>query len=452
MFSRQILSDLKKWRSKTDRKPLVIRGARQVGKTTLVSQFAADFEQYIYLNLEIQEDRRPFENFSSIDTLIQSLFFIKNKSLSKRATTLIFIDEIQEVPAALNQLRYFYESAPDIAVISAGSLLETLFDQHIHFPVGRVEYLVVRPVSFPEFLVALGEVQAISELNKIPIANYAHAKLLELYHLYALIGGMPEIVAHYAQHRDLHALATLYDSLLTAYLDDIEKYATSASQVTYIRHVIRTSFAEAGKRITFQRFGNSNYRSREMSESIRILERAMLLQLIFPTTNTSLPAMPDVKKSPRLQVLDTGLMNYFIGIQKEILGSSDLNDVYRGTLIEHLTGQELLSIENTALNSLQFWVREKSHSSAEIDFLFTYDSQLIPIEVKAGAVGKLRSLHQFMDMAAHRMAVRIYAGELQISEVKTPSGKTYQLLSLPYYLVSQMKHYLGWFKNEMDSN
>jgi predicted AAA+ superfamily ATPase len=452
MFQRQIITELEKWRIKLGRKPLVMRGARQVGKTTVVNQFALQFEQYIYLNLELQEDRRPFEKFTTIESLIQSLFFIKNRSLNARSSTLIFIDEIQEVPEALNQLRYFYESAPDIAIIAAGSLLETLFDKNIHFPVGRVEYIVVRPASFPEFLGALGETNALLEIDKVPAAPYIHSKLLQLYHLYALIGGMPEIVNHYATNRDLTALSALYDSLISTYLDDVEKYASTSAQVLHIRHAIRTSFSEAGKRIKFQGFGNSNYRSREMSESLRILEKAMLLLLVYPTSQTTLPATTDIKKSPRLQMLDSGLVNYFIGIQKEILGASDLNDIYRGTMIEQLTGQELLNLESKAMHALQFWVREKTTSSAEVDFLYTYESMLIPIEVKAGVVGKLKSLHQFMELAPHSLAVRFYAGEISITQATTPSGKKYQLLNLPYYLVSQLKHYLTWFQNEIKEN
>jgi predicted AAA+ superfamily ATPase len=282
MFARSIIAELKNWAAKPGRKPLVLRGARQVGKTTLVNQFAGQFEQYIYLNLELPADKAPFEKFTTIDTLLQSLFFIKNKSLAIKNKTLLFIDEIQETPEALNILRYFYESEPGIAVIAAGSMLETLFNKNISFPVGRVEYKVVRPVSFPEFLIAMGETAAVEQLQQVPVASFAHSKLLQLFHTYALIGGMPEIVNHYVQHRDFTALAPIYDSLITAYLDDVEKYAANASQLLHIRHAIRTSFSQAGKRIKFEGFGNSSYRSREMGEALRILEKALLVQLFIP--------------------------------------------------------------------------------------------------------------------------------------------------------------------------
>lgn len=446
MFKRQLLQELDKWRLQERRKPLVIRGARQVGKTTLVNQFAIQYDQYIYLNLELAEDKEPFEKFTSIENLVNTLFFLKNKTLAKKNNTLIFIDEIQEVPKALNTLRYFFESVSEISVIAAGSMLETLFDKNISFPIGRVEYLVIRPVSFPEFLSALGETAALEQLQQIPLATFAHSKLLGLFHTYALIGGMPEIVQHYATNKDLVALAPIYDSLISGYLEDVEKYASSNSQVLHIRHCIQSSFAQAGKRIKFEGFGNSSYRSREMGESLRTLEKALLLHLIYPSTTATLPIVPNIKKSPRLQILDSGLLNYFVGIQKEILGSIDLNSIYQGTLIEHLIGQELLAFQYNALSALHFWVKEKKESTAEVDYIFPFDGLIIPIEVKSGKVGTLKSLHSFMDLAPHDMAIRLYAGELKITEAITQNGKKYQLLNLPYYLASQIEKYISWLK------
>lgn len=451
MFNRNIINELDKWLVQSNRKPLILRGARQVGKTTLVMQFASRFEQYIYLNLELPEDRQPFEQFASVETLIQALFFIKNCSLDQKKRTLIFIDEIQEVPAALNILRYFFEQEPDIPVIAAGSMLETLFDKNISFPVGRVEYKVVRPASFPEFLDALGEKAALTQLEKIPVAKFAHIKLLQLFHTYTLIGGMPEIVNNYSQNKDLKALSPIYDSLIASYLDDVEKYASSDSQIQHIRHAISFSFPNAGKRIKFEGFGNSAYKSRDMGEALRILEKALLLQLIFPCTSATLPLMPDIKKSPRLQVLDTGLINYSVGIQKEILGTADLLSVYQGTIIEHMIGQELISTQNLALSALQFWVREKKTSNAEVDYIYPFEGKLIPVEVKSGKEGTLKSLHLFMDEAPHSFAVRFYSGELSVTEAQTTSGKIYQLLNLPYYLGTQLEKYLDWFINRNKS-
>ena len=449
MFNRLINKELEIWLAKPERKPLVIRGARQVGKTTVINQFAQQFEQYIYLNLEIKEDKQPFLNYSNLEQLLQTIFFLKNQLLAKKENTLIFIDEIQEVPEALNILRYFYEQEPTIKVIAAGSMLESIFDKKIHFPVGRIEYKVLRPVSFPEFLAALGETAALEQLCKIPFQPFAHDKLLKLYHQYAIIGGMPEVVNNYVKHKDFTALNSIFDSLITSYLDDVEKYAKNDTQILHLRHVIRSSFSEAGKRIKFAGFGNSSYRSREMGECLRTLEKVLLLHLVYPNTSTTLPFLPDLKKSPRLQILDTGMLNHFVGIQKEILGSDDLSKIYQGTMIEHLTGQELLANEYNALSELFFWVKEKKESTAEVDFLISFEGKIIPIETKSGKTGTLKSLHLFMEATPHNMAVRFYAGDVNISEVKTAQNKTFFLLNLPYYLVSQIKAYLNWFHEQI---
>ena len=449
MFKRDILGELQKWHQREARKPLVIRGARQVGKTTVVRQFAAEFEQSLYLNLELPEDRKPFEEFSNFDTLLQSLFFLKNRSLAKRKETLIFIDEIQEVPGALQQLRYFYEEAPDVPVIAAGSMLESLFNTEISFPVGRVEYLVIHPVSFPEFLGAIGETAALEQLKNIPLAGFAQDKLMQFFRTYCVIGGMPEIIQQYAKDRDLTALNTTYESLLVSYMDDVEKYAANNAQANYIRHAIRSCFAEAGKRIKFQGFGNSTYKSREMGEALRTLEKALLVHLIYPQTSPVLPLQPDYDRSPRLQFLDTGMLNYFTGIQKEIIGTEDLDAVYGGTMIEHIAGQELLARQYSALHGLNFWIREKNTAVAEIDYIYQYKGKLIPVEVKSGADGRLRSLHLFMDLAPHKIAIRFYAGEPGISVLTTPGQKTFYLLNLPYFLISQIEAYLPWFEEEI---
>lgn len=144
--------------------------------------------------------------------------------------------------------------------------------------------------------------------------------------------------------------------------------------------------------------------------------------------------------------MDTGLMNYFLGVQAELLGTDDLNKVYQGTIIEHLAGQELLSGRFNILSSLSFWVREKSTSVAEVDYIYSFDGKLIPVEVKSGKEGTLRSLHLFMQEAPHGLAIRVYGGVLSLQEVILESGKAYRLLNLPYYLLSMIDDYLQWFK------
>lgn len=442
MFKRDVFVELEKWAIKPNRKPLVVRGARQVGKTTVINQFSVRFKQYIYLNLEREADRRPFDEYTNISVLVQSLFLMKNFKFTDKEHTLIFIDEIQEVPEAFNILRYFYEEFPEIKVIAAGSLLETIFNRGLSFPVGRVEFLVVRPASFHEFLNATGETAALEQLNHIPANDFAHSRLLELFHSYAIIGGMPEVVNQYANTKDFTSLAQIYELLITSYIDDVEKYARNNSLLQVIRHCIRVSFSEAGKRIKFQNFGRSNYNSKDVGKALRTLEKTFLLSLIYPTISTTLPLLPDMKKSPRLQVLDTGLMNYFLGVQAELLGTADLSNAHQGTIIEHLVGQELLARKFNILNSLNFWVREKTTSTAEVDYVYLFEGKLIPIEVKSGKEGTLKSLHSFMSQSNHTYAIRIYAGKFSITDVENSDGTSYKLLNLPYYLVSKLDEYI----------
>lgn len=446
MFYRNTFEELKKWSKSPTRRPLILRGARQVGKTTIVDVFGGTFDHYIKLNLETPDDKNLFTTSTDIDKLVQAIFFTRQKELANIADTLLFIDEIQQVDGALNMLRYFYEKYPDLRVIAAGSLLETVLNRKTNVPVGRVEYRVMRPVSFPEFLKALGYNLALEQLEHLPLNDFAHHTLLGFFHTYALIGGMPEIIANYADKKDLTALPAIYDRLINAYLDDVEKYGKTDTHVRVIRHCIRVCFAEAGKRIKFQHFGRSDYSSREVAEALRTLEKVFLLSLLYPTISPVLPLLPDLRKSPRLQVLDTGMMNYFLGIQTDILGTDDLNKVYQGTIIEHLVGQELLALDFSPLSGLNFWVREKKTSLAEIDYVYPFEGQLIPIEVKAGKTGSLKSLHLFMDEAPHDLSIRFWSEPLNLSTITTPSGKSFRLLSLPYYLASQTEKYIAWLK------
>ncbi len=420
-----------------------------MGKTTEIDKFSAQFDQYISINLERKAEKDVFENYTTIDELVKQLFFVKQKFYSKKEKTLLFIDEIQEVPEALNLLRYFYEDTPEIFVIAAGSLLEFVFRKDINIPVGRVENLVLNPLSFEEFLMALNDEPALEQLYQIPISNFAHERMLQLFNKYILIGGMPEAIKKYIQHQDLKLLDKTYENLLAGYLENVKKYANSNVQAQMIRNVMRNSFEQAGQRITYVGFGNSNYNSKEVKEALSLMEDARLLHVVYPLTTTTRPIEWNYKKKLRLHLLDIGLVNYFKGIQKEIMLAADLEKVYKGSIIEQIVGQEMIAYQTNILYKPNFWVREKKESSAEIDYLYIDGEKIIPIEVKAGAAGKLKSLHIFMDTASHNMAVRVYGGKLEVTTCKTISNKIYFLLNLPYYLIAELKSYLIWFEGEI---
>jgi hypothetical protein len=446
MFLREIINEFRKWAANAERKPMVLRGARQVGKTTVVDMFANEFDQYISLNLEKQEDKALFENSYPFQDLLTTLF-LKSGKVREGKRTLIFIDEIQNSAKAVALLRYFYEEAPDLYVISAGSLLESILDRKISFPVGRVEYRMLYPVSFKEFLTALGDDQSIKFLEADVIPAFLHDHFSELFRRYSTVGGMPEIVDNYIRFKDLTRLQVLYGNLLKSYSEDVEKYAPELMVTNPLRHIISVVFTEPCSRVTFENFGNSGYRYRDMKEAFSVLERALLISLVYPGTETVLPSLPKLRMKPRLHLLDTGLVNFASGMTSQILLSNDISDVYRGKIAEHIVGQELLAASSSLTDKLRFWVREKKQSTAEVDYIYVYKGLLIPVEVKSGSIGKLRSLHQFMDISLHRFAVRIWQGPFLVEKAKTISGKEFTLLNLPFYMVHRIDREIGKLLN-----
>ncbi len=444
-IKRTIINSLRNWKAKPDRKPLVLRGARQVGKTTAVRIFSDEFDNFIYLNLELPGDRNIFREELAARELFQAIQVIKNIVL-KPGTTLLFIDEIQNSPLAVKSLRYFYEDLREIHVLAAGSLLEIMLERDdISFPVGRVEFLYLHPLSFREFLEAKREIPILEVCDTVPFKSFAHDRLLTLFHEYSLIGGMPEITARYLETGAVNGLRSIYESLMISYLSDSEKYARTPTMRHVLRHCIESIPFEAGGRIKFQGFGKSNYKSREIGEAMKVLERAMLIHIIYPTTSTQPPAIPDHKKAPRLQYLDTGLLNFFAGLQPDFFRYADLHAFYRGTIAEHVVRQELIACEAESNRAPAFWVREKKQSSAEVDVVLNVGSACIPVEIKSGKTGTLKSLHQFINRAPHSFAVRLYAGPLAVEDSETTEGKKFRLLNLPYFLAGALQRNIEYY-------
>ena len=440
MFERNIRIELEQWAAKKKRKPLILRGSRQVGKTTLVDNFALKFENYLYLNFEKNPSAIAlFEKEQEIDDLIADIFLFCNRE-KKSGKTLLFIDEIQNSKTAVTKLRYFYEAKlPDLYVIAAGSLLETMLNKQVSFPVGRVEYLAVRPCVFNEFLRAIGEIQLEKALLDCKIPEALHRKTMNLFNTFTLIGGMPEVVADYAENKDFVGLNSIYESLLTSYRDDVEKYAQNETMRQAIRYILQSGWKFAAERITLGGFAGSSYKSREMGEAFHTLEKTFVLELCHPTTDTVVPITKDIKRSPKLLWLDCGLVNYAANVQKEVFGVVDILDAWRGKIAEQIVAQELLALDSRVSNMRSFWVRNKKDSEAEVDFVLQYDNKVIPIEVKSGHNAKLRSLHLFMDETPHDIAVRIWSQPFSIDEVRTRQGKIFKLINLPFYYIGSIE-------------
>ncbi|HOG04673.1 MAG TPA: AAA family ATPase [Paludibacter sp.] len=442
MIHRNLITEIENWAKNPKRKPLVLRGARQVGKTTLVNEFAKRFDHFVSLNLEKRYEALLFEESNDIREVIAKIFLFKNIQQDQKRT-LIFIDEIQNSPKAVAMLRYFYEEFPQFHVIAAGSLLETLMDTHISFPVGRVQYMTLRPCSFSEFLGAIGKTELKKATENLEIPFGMNELMSDMFKTYSLIGGMPEVVSNFAEHQDIVRLTDIYNSLLVGYKDDVEKYARTETQKNIIRLILSVGWTRAAQQISLGNFAQSAYRAREVGEAFRTLEKTHVVELSYPTTSAVLPILPETKRKPKLFWFDTGLVNFVAGVQQEILEVADLQDAWRGNSAEQIVAQELISSTSHVGAKRYFWVRGTQSSSAEVDFVQNINGRLIPIEVKSGHNAHLRSLHQFMNASNQDIAVRVWNNPLSIDEVKTQEGKIFKLYNVPYYYVEHLDKLLG---------
>ena len=442
MFQRLALKALCQWAEKEGRKPLVLRGARQVGKTTLVKIFAEEFDVFINLNLEEKVNADLFTMDVSFEDLLAGIY-AKAGIKMENQRTLIFIDEIQNVPDAVKVLRYFYEKRPDLYVIAAGSLLESLVGNHISFPVGRVEYMALHPCTFTEFLGALGENILVEQIEQLEVPQSVHSYVMDLFKKYMIVGGLPEAVANYAKRKDWVSLNEIFNSLLSGYKDDIEKYAQRPKEQDILRYILNYGWGLAGQRFQFSKFCSSSYKSAEMGNAFRTLEKTLLLELVYPLISTSFPILPDLKRSPKLLWLDTGLVNYVAGMQESLLFTSDTDELWNRHIAEQVVGQELLGASFAFGVKRMFWVRDARNSQAEVDFVYKYKSHLIPVEVKTGDNSKLRSLHQYMDESQEDIALRLWNGPLTSDLIRLPSGKQYTLYNMPFYYAGQLETFFN---------
>lgn len=440
MFNRKIINYLLEWKDKKERKPLVIRGARQVGKTSAVLIFAEKyFKNIINLNLEKSEHLSLFREPVSIEDF-EKIIQIKFNQKIIPGKTLVFIDEIQNSPSLIKLLRFFYEEKPDIHVIAAGSLLQAKIEREgLSMPVGRVEYVYLYPFDFFEYLEAKGEKELLNFLKDVSLDDHIpkgiHDTSLKLFYEYTMVGGMPEIVKIFLERNDINYLRNIYSSLFTSYSEDVYKYSSLANS-KYLTHVIEQSPLFAGTNITYERFGGSSFKSREMSRAFDILEKVMLVYQVRKTNSKNLPLIEKRKRS-KLLFLDVGLVNYQMGIQDSYLNLKDLNDFYRGRIAEQVVGQNILAQFMNSPPRIFYWARKKPRGSAEIDFCLNKKGYILGVEVKSGKSGRLKSLFSFGDLVENNILIRIYSGELKKENIQY-SGRNFSLFSLPFYLVPRI--------------
>lgn len=446
MFDRKIESDLMEWKRRPDRKPLVLRGARQTGKTTLVRKFAKEFEIFVELNLEKDRIRKIFSEVSDIKDVVQSIEGISNRRVLP-GRTLIFIDEIQNSVPAIKLLRFFHEEAPDLHVVAAGSLLEVrMKTEGWSFPVGRVEFLYLYPASFDEFIRARGEGVLLESLMEMRVGRDIppplHDRLTGLVLDYMIVGGMPEAAARFIAGGCFAAARSCHEALSSSFKEDFGKYSRGA-EVECLRSVWDRVPFEAGSRINYTRLAADAGRSREVSRTFDILHEAMLVERIFPTTRTAQPLVGKPKAAPKAQFLDVGLCTHALSLTRDQLREKLVSSGFSGGLCEAFAGQEILAGDARRRGPLFFWVREEKAACAELDFLIQSGERILPVEVKSGSHGSLKSLHQFLRRSGTDVGIRIYGGPLRLERqhVVLPDGTElrYRLLSVPFYLAFRLR-------------
>jgi predicted AAA+ superfamily ATPase len=450
-LNRNQLINLENWLNKPNRKPIILRGARQVGKSTLVSLFAEEQNRSLAtINLERYPDLAPaFEQNApvSLINLLEALPGINAIS----SDSLLFLDEIQAVPEAIPALRYFYEEMKQLPVLAAGSLLEfALSDHRFSMPVGRVEYLHMGPMTFSEFLDALDETKLLSIIRSFNIGDeinpIVHKRLLELLRTYFFVGGMPEAINIYVVSKQLKDVSDAHNSIIETFREDFSKYIGSRS-LARMQHVFNFAARNVGKKVKYSQF-SSHDQSATIKKDVQLLCMARVLSKVIHSHCSGLPLQADIEdKTYKLIFLDVGLMNAICGLGwNSISTMAETQLVNEGAIAEQFIGQHLQDILSTSPNrELTYWLREGRATNAEVDYVVALNGRIIPIEVKAGASGSLKSLHQFAGEKSTPLAVRFDSGLPSKQTINTRIRKgeknidvDYELVSLPLYLVERL--------------
>ena len=408
---RFVENSLKTWLNSYRRKPIIIRGARQVGKSTLVRMFAKssnldiieiNLEKYLYLD-EI------FKTFD-LDVIFKELEGISGKSFNDN--TLLFLDEIQATPNALACLRYFYEERSDIFVIATGSLLEfTLSEHNFSMPVGRVDYRYLGPMSFNEFILNLYPdlnkyLSSLEEIKNIP--EIIHIKLTEKFKEYLFIGGMPEAVLAFKETKKLNEVKLVHRSICDTYMDDFSKYRKNNINLLLLQKIFRAIPQNVGKKVKYSNY-SKDHKAKEIRESIELLIKAKICNPVYSSDCSGLPLEATSSQSTyKLMFLDVGLVNHICGLDlNNIMALENDSLINKGQIAEQFIGQHLIiSDDMTRSSNLNYWLRENKKGNAEVDFVTVIDSKITPIEVKAGKSGTLKSLHQFVYLKNVNSAIR----------------------------------------------
>ncbi len=453
-MKRYLIDKLKDWLMSPSRKPAVLRGARQVGKTWVVRELAKQTgKQLIELNLEKQRSLAIHFESNDPSTILLNLESALNQSIHP-ADSILFLDEIQAAPELFAKLRWFYEDMPELAVITAGSLLEFVLENHtFSMPVGRIQYFFIEPLGFEEFLLAKNETHLLSAIEKVtiekPLNTSLHDKTNQLFKEFVIVGGMPEAVSTWIKTSSLEALAEVHNNLINTYQDDFTKYAGKLS-ITYLEEVLHAVPKLLTKKFVYSHV-DSNARHENIKQALNLLLKARLCHKVQCVSANGIPVGAEVKsKIFKIILIDVGLVSTMLGLKLyQFNNVEDILVINKGALAEQVVGQLLRLLSPFYVEpTLHYWSRELANSNAEIDYLIQDNQRLIPIEVKAGVEGKLRSLHQFMNEKPWKLAIRFYAGPVQLDHIKskttTGDSNDYKLISLPFYLLGQVDKLLKY--------
>ncbi|MCD4719539.1 MAG: ATP-binding protein [Desulfobacula sp.] len=438
-MDRKIDTILNQWKASPVRQPLLVRGARQVGKTYSITAFGkARFKNLVSINFE---EKPEFANcFSEYDPkLIIDRLSIITRNIIQPGHTLLFLDEIQECPRAITSLRYFYEKIPELHVIGAGSLIEfALRSKNFRMPVGRIQSIFMFPLSFDEFLMATGEEKLYEYLNtinpKTGIDQVIQGRLENLIRNYFLIGGMPAAVNAFAGNISMEEIRRLQLGLVRTYAADFSKYASTAKH-KYLKQVYESAPRMVGQRYRYSRV-NPNIESKFLKDALQLLCEARCLTRICHSSGAGLPLAAGVnEKKFKLAYLDVGMMQNALGIQTPIALDMPVMQINAGSVAEQFVAQELLSCSDPyAEPELFFWAREARGSSAEVDYLIGIEGMVFPVEVKSGATGSLKSMKLFLKKYPDiPFGIRYSMHDLSFHE---------NILSIPLYMISKTKHHI----------
>ena len=461
VLKRNEIRYLHEWSARSPHKPVIIRGARQVGKSTLVREFARTARfSLVELDFERNPELREAFAFRDPTRILSTLTLLTGQTIAA-GTSLLFLDEIQAAPEALVALRYFHEEMPALHVVAAGSLLEfALADTRFSMPVGRVEYLHLGPMEFEDFLGAAGHPELASHLRELSLSDLdegaipgpVHGKFLDLLRQYWVVGGLPEAVSAWAQSRDFTQVSRVHQSVVATYRDDFDKYS-HGSLKGRVRMVFDRLPGMVGRKFKYVQVSR-DHRAAELADALRHLCMARVASKVHHTSANGLPLAAEAdERRFKCLYMDVGLMCAALHLDVLHLGKRDLTLVNGGAVAEQFVGQHLLhGGPRHEAPALHYWVREARNAAAEVDYLMAPARRVVPVEIKAGTTGSLRSVHQFLKEKRRGFALRFNAdGPSLLRDSKgLPDGTRvdYHLLSLPLYMVGQARRLVTEFETE----